>query len=205
MGEVKAPLRLYSKSALFETLRSRISRDGVRVIAIDGRCGCGKTTLAKEISDAFGLGDEGIVHLDDFFLPVSRRAAGWEREHFGNLDLARFEREVLSHIGEDSFEYSPFDCRTQSLLEARRIRTAPLLVIEGSFCQKTDWLGHYGIKIFVTADRKTQLDRLNSRSRGAGIDAFLSLWMPREEAYFRDFSVEERAVLIYDTSAHEIK
>ena len=42
----------------------------VKVIAIDGRCASGKSTLAQQLA---GLTGAGIIHMDDFFLPRELR------------------------------------------------------------------------------------------------------------------------------------
>ena len=42
------------------------------LVAIDGRCAAGKTTLAGELQAALGC---NVVHMDDFYLPFSRRTA----------------------------------------------------------------------------------------------------------------------------------
>ena len=48
------------------TERLNIEEGRVKVIAIDGRCASGKTTLARELAERLGA---GVIHMDDFFLP----------------------------------------------------------------------------------------------------------------------------------------
>lgn len=45
------------------------------LIALDGRCAAGKTTLANRLAEQYGW---GVIHLDDFFCsPPSARRSGW--------------------------------------------------------------------------------------------------------------------------------
>ena len=45
---------------------SEKSKNTVSIIAIEGRCASGKTTLSKRLSEKLGC---GVIHMDDFFLP----------------------------------------------------------------------------------------------------------------------------------------
>ena len=50
-----------------------ILHEGKRILAIDGRCTSGKTTLAEQIEKSLPC---NIVHIDDFYLPFSKRTKG---------------------------------------------------------------------------------------------------------------------------------
>ena len=65
---------LRTVSELTEELR--VLPTGMRIIAIDGRCAAGKTTLAARLAKELG-GD--VIHMDDFFLPLELRT----EERFG--------------------------------------------------------------------------------------------------------------------------
>ena len=62
---------------LVQTIRRRL-QGAPLLIAIDGRCGAGKTTLAQRLQQELG---GRVFHMDDFFLrPEQRTAArrnGW--------------------------------------------------------------------------------------------------------------------------------
>ena len=59
---------LRTVSELTEELR--VLPTGMRIIAIDGRCAAGKTTLAARLAKELG-GD--VIHMDDFFLQMCIR------------------------------------------------------------------------------------------------------------------------------------
>ena len=46
------------------------------IIGIDGRCAGGKTTLSNLLAGRFPA---RVFHMDDFYLPVEQRVAGWEK------------------------------------------------------------------------------------------------------------------------------
>ena len=47
------------------------------VLALDGRCGSGKTTLANTLARQFPASI--TLHTDDFYLPPAQRIRGWEK------------------------------------------------------------------------------------------------------------------------------
>ena len=79
-----------------EELRRRaeeLVRGGHAVIlAVDGRCGSGKTGLGNALGRAFGC---PVVHTDDYYLPFDRRPEGWRSVPAANMDFARLRAEVL--------------------------------------------------------------------------------------------------------------
>ena len=73
----------------------KADRGGRLVIAIDGKCATGKTTLAARL--ASGL-DADVIHMDDFFLPPAKRTQQRLSEPGGNVDYERFMEEVLLQL-----------------------------------------------------------------------------------------------------------
>ena len=73
-------------------LRVWKERGGAGILALDGMCGAGKTTLAGLLSEKTGC---PVVHMDDYYLPFSRRAENWREIPAGNMDLLRLKSEVI--------------------------------------------------------------------------------------------------------------
>lgn len=63
------------------------------VLALDGRCGSGKTTLANAL--AAQLPGYTLLRTDDFYLPPARRSPDWARTPCANMDLTRLRDEAL--------------------------------------------------------------------------------------------------------------
>ena len=72
---------------------ARLARSGrPAVVAIDGRCGSGKSGLGDLMGRLLPC---NVVHMDDYYLPPDRRAENWEQIPAGSMDLARLS---LIHI-----------------------------------------------------------------------------------------------------------
>ena len=63
------------------------------VLALDGRCGSGKTTLANGLSAQ--LPGCTLLRTDDFYLPPARRSPDWAHTPCANMDLTRLRDEAL--------------------------------------------------------------------------------------------------------------
>lgn len=87
--------------------------DGPLLVALDGRCAAGKTTIAAQMARQYGW---GVVHLDDFFLQPIQRTPQRMAEPGGNLNRERLIAEVLEPLraGQQG-SYRLFDCRTMAL------------------------------------------------------------------------------------------
>ena len=91
-------------SPLVEKLSTLLSAhpDHPVLVALDGRCGSGKTTLAAQLARQFP--QSITVHTDDFYLPPASRVANWEQLPCANMDLERLRAQVLTpaRAGQDS-------------------------------------------------------------------------------------------------------
>ena len=83
------------------------------LIAIDGSCTSGKSTLAAALAEVL---DCNLFHMDDFFLRPEQRTPERLDETGGNVDYERFREEVLLPLRTGTaFAYRPYDCKTGTL------------------------------------------------------------------------------------------
>ncbi|MDD2295118.1 MAG: uridine kinase [Eubacteriales bacterium] len=167
--------------ALNEALRTRFST----VVAIDGPCASGKTTLAETLRARFGA---RVIPMDDFFLPQALRTPVRYGTPGGNVHYERFLEEIAPSLCPDQIgkvlSYLPFDCKTMSFRPRRQIPWSPLTVVEGSYSLH-DALRHlYDIRIFLSVDAREQERRILSREGPEGLAVFLERWIPLENLYF---------------------
>jgi len=168
------------------------------VVAIDGRCGCGKSTLGALMGEVFSA---NVFHMDDFYLPKEMREENWLEVPGGNMDLARFRWEVLENVfGDTAVPYRPFDCSAGALGKEKLTPPTKLTVIEGSYSHHPALKADYDLKIFVTCEKSGQLRRLRERE-GDYFPTFERLWMPLEEQYIRLCGIENCADLVIDTGS----
>ena len=64
------------------------------LIAIDGRCAAGKTTLAEKIQSSMEC---NVIHMDDFYLPFSERTEEKMTRPGGNMDFERLFSRCCFH------------------------------------------------------------------------------------------------------------
>lgn len=161
----------------------------VRIIAIDGRCAAGKTTLAAWLAERL---DGDVIHMDDFFLPIELRTVERREEPGGNVHYERFRAEVLPGLKERvPFSYQRFDCSRMELGSLIPVKNNGIVIVEGAYsCHPV--LGDYmDRKVFLDIDRKLQEERILLRNGKDRLQDFREKWIPMEEAYFAAFSIEE--------------
>lgn len=163
------------------------------LVAIDGRCGSGKTTLAATLQEQFGY---PVVHMDHFFLRPEQRTAERLQTPGGNIDHERFLAEVLRPLRETgSCVYRPYNCQTGQPDADRHIPAAPVCIIEGSYsCHPALW-DRYDLRLFLSVGKEEQLRRITARSGEAAAEVFRERWIPLEETYFTAFRIAERCDL----------
>lgn len=167
------------------------------LIAIDGRCAAGKTTLAARLQEACGC---NVIPMDHFFLRPEQRTAQRMSEPGGNVDYERFLKEVLIPLKKgEMFSYRPYDCHRQGLIEAVRVAPNSVNIIEGSYSCHPVLYQNYDLTIFLTVDEAEQLRRIRCRNGEAGAAQFQEKWIPLEERYFSAYHVKERCNLCFQT------
>lgn len=165
-----------------------------RIIAIDGRCASGKTTLADRLAEALG-GD--VIHMDDFFLPPKLRTPERRSEPGGNVHYERFLEEVLPKLRTgEAFSYQRFDCSIMAPGDWIPVQNNGFVFVEGAYsCHPV--LGDYmDRKVFLDIDSRTQTERIRKRNGEDRLQDFQKMWIPLEEAYFQAFSPWEKADFI---------
>lgn len=167
------------------------------IIAIDGRCASGKTTLAKQLSETLNC---NVIHTDSFFPRPEQRTPERLNEPGGNLDRERLLSEVMEPLKRgEAFSYRVFDCKTQSLGEEIRVEPRPVTIIEGSYCCHPALWEYYGLRVFLNVDPTEQLRRIERRNGADKLAVFREKWIPLEEKYFAAFDIEKRCDFIFNT------
>lgn len=125
------------------------------LVALDGRCGSGKTTLAVQLAEAFP--DSITVHTDDYYLPPADRVPEWDTIPCANMDLARLRAEVLepARAGQP-FLYKAYSCREGAYLPPVACAPARLVLIEGSYSHHPSLAACYDLRVFVTCSKAEQ-------------------------------------------------
>jgi len=163
------------------------------LVAIDGKCASGKTTLSYYLQEQY---DCNIFHMDDFFLRIEQRTPERLQEVGGNVDYERFKEQVLNPLLKKSkIDYRKFSCKTGKLAEeATCMLPKRLNVIEGSYSMHPYFGDVYDLHIFTEVDGQTQLANIVKRNGDA--TRFQEEWIPKENAYFEKFHIKENAMVL---------
>ena len=151
------------------------------IVAIDGKCTSGKTTLASKLAELY---DCNVFHMDDFFLRPEQRTPERFAEAGGNVDYERFLEEVLLPLkSSKTFSYRPFDCSTFTLSDPVIVTPKRLNIIEGTYSHHPYFGNPYDLKILLTIDEETQHRRILDRPEFLH-KRFFEEWIPMENRYF---------------------
>lgn len=165
-------------------LRGRI------IVAIDGRCGSGKTTLAARLQKDLRC---AVYHMDDFFPRPEQRTEERLSQPGENVDHERFLEEVLLPLhGTQPVTYRPFLCAQQQLGSPITEEPNRLTIVEGAYACHPELWGHYDLRVFLTIDSEDQMRRIEKRNGPEKVKQFRDRWIPFEEKYFKAFGVQTR-------------
>ena len=163
------------------------------LVAIEGSCTAGKTTLSRLLEAEF---DCNVFHMDDFFLRPEQRTDARFAEAGGNVDYERFREEVLLPLlSGKAFSYRPFDCKTFTLSEPVSVPEKKLNIIEGSYSMHPYFGDPYDLRILLTVDEETQKQRILTRPVFLQ-KRFFEAWIPMENRYLEAFHISGNADIV---------
>ncbi len=166
------------------------------VIAIDGMCASGKTTISKILEKEFGC---RVIHMDDFFLPPHLRTKERLLEVGGNVDYDRFILDVINNLHQ-GITYSPFNCKTLSFDKEINLPLTNITLIEGSYALHPKFGKYYDLAIFIEVSSVNQIDRIINRNGIDELPNFQNKWIKFENQYFNTFKIKDNANFIINTS-----
>lgn len=161
------------------------------IIAIDGRAGAGKTTLANELCLALNLRRKvSVVHLDEIY-------AGWELALTENLtaSLSQIIRSIS--VGE-SVTFPIYDWTSKQFDSTREISPCDVIIIEGVGSAQRVVRDMATATIWIDVDQETGLERVLGRDGPAIVDQ-MNIWQEREERHFLSDATRENADFILST------
>ena len=163
------------------------------IVAIDGKCTSGKTTLASQLAEIY---DCNVFHMDDFFLRPEQRTPERFAEVGGNVDYERFHEEVLLPLKSGkAFSSRPFDCSSFTLAAPVTVAPKKLNVIEGTYSHHPYFGNPYDLKILLTVGEEIQRQRILERPAFLH-KRFFEEWIPMENRYFDGFAIPSEAGFI---------
>lgn len=164
------------------------------LVAIDGKCASGKTTLGNYLQEIYNC---NLFHLDDFFLQQHQRTEERLSQVGGNVDYERFQSEVLKSVAKgEEVIYRPYSCLEGRITEEILIKKHRLNIMEGAYSLHPYFNDPYDVKIFMNIDEKDQIDNIRKRNGEDKLQRFASEWIPKENKYFETFHIADGCVCI---------
>lgn len=177
-----------------DAIREYPSRAQALVVAIDGRSGSGKSTVAAAVAQGIGA---VIVPCDDFFT-ASVSDAEWDRRTpeqraADAIDWRRLKREAIDPLrtGRAARWYT-FDFlagpRGDGTYPWRRTPTErapkPVVLLDGAYSARPELADVLDLSVLVEAAPTTREARLAAREAADFLRQWHARWDPAEDYYF---------------------
>lgn len=167
--------------------RLRPSCGPVRLVAVDGPAGAGKTTFANRL--AAGLGCQ-VVHSDDFPVPWEEGPGAW---------FHALEAQVLEPLRNGlRGGFRRYDWVRGTYAEEVAVPVAPVLVVEGVGTARASVAELLAYVVWVEAGETVRLRRVLERD-GPELEPRWREWFKAEQAWFAADRTRERADLVVET------
>jgi energy-coupling factor transporter ATP-binding protein EcfA2 len=172
------PTRLCASGRTIHDLADRLRRlppscGPVRLVAVDGHAGSGKSTFARQLATA--LDDAPVLHLDD--IASHDELFAW---------TGRLLRQVIEPLARgESAHYAPYDWRARRFGPPVALPPAPVIVVEGVGAGRRALRPHLAQLLWM------ELPHTRSWSRGRARDGeeqreFWEGWIAAELRHFAD-------------------
>lgn len=164
------------------------------IVAIDGPCASGKTTLAALLTRLY---DADTLHMDDYFLQPHQRTPERLAQPGGNVDAERFLADALAPLCEGRpYLAQRYDCQTQTLLAGETRTPRSVTIVEGSYSLHPALAQRYTLRVLLQIDAQAQRARILRRNGAQMLERFDTLWIPLENAYFAATDAAHRCDLL---------
>ncbi|GHH75891.1 hypothetical protein GCM10018793_20530 [Streptomyces sulfonofaciens] len=143
----------------------------VRLVAVDGHAGSGKSTFAGRLAAA--LGGAPVLALDD--LATHEEFFAW---------TGRMREQVIEPLGRgEPARYRPYDWRARRLGPARELPPAPVMIVEGVGAGRAALRPWLSCLLWMETPREESWRR-GRRRDGPALDAFWDGWTAAERRHF---------------------
>jgi uridine kinase len=173
-----------------------LQRQSRITIGIDGCGGAGKSTFARELSEA--LENSTLISMDDFYLPSSERNKIIKNGEIGwQFDWKRMEAEVLKPLLLDSNpKYRKYDWKNDSLADWTEVDKDSIVIVEGVYSLRRELTTYYSMRIWLDCPAETRLKRGLQRDGEQARSQWTDDWMKEETRYVREHRPYMRADII---------
>ncbi|MEV8568927.1 hypothetical protein AB0436_25655 [Streptomyces sp. NPDC051322] len=145
----------------------------VRLIAVDGHAGSGKSTFSAKLADA--LNEAPVLHLDD--LATHQELFDWTE---------RLRSQVLRPFARgDAARYAPYDWTLRRFGPERILHPADVVILEGVGAGRRALRPHLARLLWMDRDAEGSWQRGRHRD-GPGLKGFWDGWTAAETRHFAE-------------------
>ena len=158
----------------------------VRLVAVDGPGGAGKSTFAARL-EAAAAGQAFVVHTDDF-ASAEEPINWWPR-----LKQSVIDPIVAGRTG----RFRRYDWKNRELAEWIVVPRRPIVLIEGVSSSRVEWHQHLAFVVWIETAPQARLGRGLERDGDEMLNQWLE-WMAAEDRHFDRDGARGRADLLVD-------
>ena len=185
-------------------------------VAVDGRSGCGKSTIAKLVVDKLNADGSGdvivtVIEGDQFF-------GGGSQESWDELSIDdrvdrvidwRRERTLLRSLKDSGFgTWYPFDWESEEWDSdevplkpvPERCVATPIVILEGVYSSRPELADLFDIRVLVNVPSDVSAKRLRGREGEAYLEEWERRWSDAEDHYFGSIVATEEFDVVLDLS-----
>lgn len=182
---------------LLDRIETLLKNQQSILVALDGRSGVGKSSIAKAMSQRFNC---IIVVSDDFYSGgEGGDERGWDNKTAREkaeqaIDWKRLRSDVLEPLlrGEN-VAYHPFDFKRGIGLSKKEVRLehAPLIILEGAYSSRPELQDIIDLSVLVESHDDERRGRLVNREGEAFMGDWHKRWDVAEDYYFSEIRPKE--------------
>ncbi|MBU1019850.1 MAG: hypothetical protein KJ847_01440 [Firmicutes bacterium] len=174
---------------LMKLIDQQIKTQKKVIIAIDGPCTSGKSTLGKMLEYKYSA---LLFHTDDYFLHPDRKTKERLEESGGNVDYERIYTEIFANIDQEYIVSNHFNCTTNKLEQRNPVKNNQVIIVEGTYSLHHSLYDQYTLRLYLDIDPKLQIERIQKRNGDKLLSRFINEWIPLENNYFETENLKEQ-------------
>ena len=176
-------------------LRKLQQRSAVALVAIEGRGGAGKSTLARQLHDETGA---RVIAGDDFYRVMSeteRRSLNDQEAYMQYVDWERLRTQVLEPLRNGKpARFERYHWHRNELGETMEFDAKGVIIVEGVYSFRPELRPFYDFSLFVDTPRNLSIERCRKRPHDR--EFWIQRWAEVEDWYFEHMNPAEAADMV---------